>query len=307
MPPSPKALLEKTTQYWTEVQPFLISKAVQILVAVVFFLVAHFFASRLRAYMMRVGRRERQKDLAPPIVAPAAKGQSSVLLAYVTLGQVLYWVVIVAAAITVFKVLGIETSSMLALLGTIGFALGLALQGALSDVAAGMMLAIFRAYDIDDVVEVQGQVGYVRSFNLFNTLLEDAPSGALITIPNRNILSSVFTNVTKENVSGVVFDILVSNDNKDFANIIETLREEIQQMPGVLASPSVAVGVLSMREAGTVLRVQAYVRPAEVIAQRGALPTQTRILLEREGVKMAGPVAIQIVGGGGAPAAFRSM
>lgn len=282
-----KKLMDSET--WGPIYQKLVSKVIAIVSAIVFLFVAHFVASMFRSWLFRAGRRQRQKSLTP--VANPPKQPSSIMLAYISLGHIVYWAVIAGALLTTFRILGLETSSFLAILGTIGFALGLAMQGALSDVAAGILLSMFRAYDLEDVVEVNGQVGYVNAFNLFTTVIEDAATGALVAVPNRSILGSSLTNINKQPVVAVVYDILLANKNDNFQEIVSTLRREIQKMPGVLSSPAVAVGVLSMREPGTVIRVQAYVDSLDVIAQRAALPTQTRYVLEKMGVRLGEPVA----------------
>jgi small conductance mechanosensitive channel len=93
----------------------------------------------------------------------------------------------------VFQQLGVQATSILAVLGAASLAIGLALQGALSNVAAGVMILILRPYRVGDVVEINGHGGTVRSLDLFGTWLSDADN-LDIFVPNSKVFGEVIIN-----------------------------------------------------------------------------------------------------------------
>jgi small conductance mechanosensitive channel len=109
-------------------------------------------------------------------------------------GNLLYYAVIILALLAALSTVGVEVASFIALLAAAGFAVGLALQGTLSNFAAGVMLLIFRPFDVDDVVEVGGERGRVRDIQLFYTRL-NTMDNQLVIIPNSDVFGSSIRNV----------------------------------------------------------------------------------------------------------------
>jgi small conductance mechanosensitive channel len=101
-------------------------------------------------------------------------------------GSVTRWGVIVVGLIAVLQQLGVQATSILAVLGAASLAIGLALQGALSNVAAGVMILILRPYRVGDVVEINGRSGRVKSLDLFGTFLSDADN-LDVFVPNSKV------------------------------------------------------------------------------------------------------------------------
>ena len=85
------------------------------------------------------------------------------------LGNLVFWALRILLLITVIAKLGIETSSFVAILGAAGLAIGLALQGSLSNFAGGILIILFKPFKIEDVIEVQGEIGTVKEIKIFNT------------------------------------------------------------------------------------------------------------------------------------------
>ncbi len=103
------------------------------------------------------------------------------------------WGVMIVGLIAVMQQLGVQTTSILAVLGAASLAIGLALQGALSNVAAGVMILILRPYRVGDVVEINGRTGTVKSLDLFGTFLSDADN-LDIFVPNSKVFGEVIIN-----------------------------------------------------------------------------------------------------------------
>jgi small conductance mechanosensitive channel len=108
-------------------------------------------------------------------------------------GSVTRWGVIVVGLIAVLQQLGVQATSILAVLGAASLAIGLALQGALSNVAAGVMILILRPYRVGHVVEINGHSGRVKSLDLFGTFLSDADN-LDVFVPNSKVFGEVIIN-----------------------------------------------------------------------------------------------------------------
>jgi len=108
-------------------------------------------------------------------------------------GSVARWGVIIVGLVAVLQQLGVQTTSILAVLGAASLAIGLALQGALSNVAAGVMILILRPYRVGDVVEINGRSGKVKSLDLFGTSLSDADN-LDVFVPNSKVFGEVIIN-----------------------------------------------------------------------------------------------------------------
>ena len=103
--------------------------------------------------------------------------------------------VITVGVIAILHRLGFETTSIITVLGAASLAVGLALQGALSNVAAGVMILIFRPYRVGDMITISGQMGTVKRLDLFNTVLSDV-NGLKVVVPNGKGFSDVIINYT---------------------------------------------------------------------------------------------------------------
>jgi len=108
--------------------------------------------------------------------------------------NVLLWILLIIIALSK---LGVQTTSFVAILGAAGLAVGLALQGSLSNIAAGFLLIMFRPFSVGDAVEVCGILGTVRSIKLFQTEIISFDNRKHI-IPNNQIMNNVLTNITSE-------------------------------------------------------------------------------------------------------------
>jgi len=103
------------------------------------------------------------------------------------------WMVLIVGIISILQELGVQTTSILALLGAGSLAIGLAMQGALGNVAAGVMLLVLRPYRVGDVVEINGKIGTVRRLDLFMTELSD-PDNLNIYMPNAKVFGEMIIN-----------------------------------------------------------------------------------------------------------------
>ncbi len=125
------------------------------------------------------------------------------------LGTVVRWLLLVVVVLAILGMVGIETASLAAVLAAAGFAVGMALQGNLSNFAAGVLLVLFRPFRVGDVVEVSGQTGKVDAIDLLVTTL-DTPDNRRVFIGNSAVLGSIIVNYTHNPLRRV--DVPVGTD-----------------------------------------------------------------------------------------------
>lgn len=106
--------------------------------------------------------------------------------------NIIYFGILIFVIIAVLNKLGIETSSFVVIVGAAGLAIGLALQGSLSNFAAGVMLVIFQPFQVDDFIEAAGAIGTVEEIQTFNTVLK-SPDNKRIILPNAKITADKIT------------------------------------------------------------------------------------------------------------------
>ncbi len=169
------------------------------------------------------------------------------------------YAVFTAAIIAVLERFGIETTSLITLLGAAGLAVGLALQGTLSNVAAGVMLLLLRPFHVGDWITVtpSNHSGTVREIGLFTTILISADQ-AFISIPNSTIFSSIIVNSTREPLSRLNFTVAIdaaSDSDAAMKIISETLAADRR----ILKVPPPATGVASLKEYSVELLVRCWV------------------------------------------------
>ena len=109
------------------------------------------------------------------------------------LGNLLYMVLILFLALTVFGTLGVQTTNFLAIVGAAGLAVGLALKDSLSNFSSGVMLVFFRPFKVGDQIDAAGVGGIVESIGIFNTVMK-TPDNRVIHVPNSLIYSGAITN-----------------------------------------------------------------------------------------------------------------
>lgn len=150
-------------------------------------------------------------------------------------GKAVATLVMLFAVVAVLNRFGIQTASLIAIIGAAGLAIGLALQGTLSNFAAGVMLLLFRPFKIGDLVKAGGEFGIVESMELFTTSLDTLDHKRII-VPNGEIYGSVIENFTHNEMRRV--DVKVGTDyGADLARVRQVLEQVPGRVDGVLRDP----------------------------------------------------------------------
>ncbi len=162
----------------------------------------------------------------------------------------------VMLVISVASMVGIETTSFVALIGAAGLAVGLALQGTLANFAGGVLILIFKPYKVGDLIEAQGHVGWVEEIQIFVTILKTpdtrtviVPNGAMSNgdIINNSVLGKMRVNL----VIGVSYDANIKQAR-------EVLLKVMNDHPLVMDDPAPSVGVLELGDSSVNLAVHPH-------------------------------------------------
>ena len=171
------------------------------------------------------------------------------------------WVLKVLLFISVASMIGIATTSFVAVLGAAGLAIGLALQGSLANFAGGVLVMVFKPYKVGDLIETQGHLGVVKEVQIFNTILI-APQSKQVIIPNGATSNGSIVNYTVEGKIRVDLTIGVSYD----ADIDETkavLMSVLVANSKVMQDPAPFIGVLEMGDSSVNFAVRPHCLPAD--------------------------------------------
>jgi small conductance mechanosensitive channel len=171
------------------------------------------------------------------------------------------YAILIVSLVAVMERFGVATTSMIAVLGAAGLAVGLALQGTLSNVAAGVMLLLLRPFRVGENVQAAGRSGTVREIGLFTTIMI-ADDLSFVSIPNSAIFSGVIVNNSREpfKLINITVSIDFSNDVEEAQNIIlDVLKSDSR----VLRAPPPATGIVALHEYAVDLLVRCTVANAD--------------------------------------------
>jgi len=188
------------------------------------------------------------------------KGKTDVTLVPFVSSMV-YYALLAFVIIAVLGIFGIPTASLVAVLGAAGLAVGLALQGTLSNFAAGVMLLIFRPFKLGDFVDAGGATGVIDAVGIFSTTLK-SPDNVLITVPNSQIYGATIKNYTALESRRVDLEIGISYDD-DIQKAVDTIREVVSREERVLQEQGVQIAVGELGDSSVNLVVRPWCRPAD--------------------------------------------
>ncbi len=161
--------------------------------------------------------------------------------------------------VTVIGMLGVETTSFIAILGAAGLAVGLALQGTLANFAGGTLILLFKPYKVGDLIEAQGALGHVKEIQIFTTTLL-TPENKLTIVPNGVMANGNIVNYTTEGRIRVDLTVGISYGS-NIAKAKETLMKVMQDQPLVLKDPAPFVGVVNLNDSSVDLAVRPHCSP----------------------------------------------
>ena len=203
------------------------------------------------------------------------------------LGNLARYLILVFTVIMVLAQFGIETTSVIAIFGAAGLAIGLALQGTLSNIAAGVMLLIFRPFKVGDYVEAAGTAGTVKGITLFITELA-TPDNVQILVPNAQVWGTTVKNYSHHPTRRVDFIVGIGyGDNIDQA--IQTVHTVISADTRALKEPAPMVVVGNLGESSVDLTIRIWCNAADYWGLKFDLTKAFKEKLESAGISIPFP------------------
>lgn len=187
--------------------------------------------------------------------------------------------------------LGIDTSALIAGLGVSGLVLGFALQDTLSNFASGMMILLYRPFDVGHFVEISGLEGTVKDLTLVSTVLTTVDN-KMVTIPNSKVWGNPVTNFTATGTRLLIMGVGVSYD-EDIDKVQGILLDVVKSNERILADPGPSVVVSSLGDNAVNFNMVGWVKTADFVPVQPELLRAVKYRLDKEGVEI--PFAQHVV------------
>jgi small conductance mechanosensitive channel len=198
-----------------------------------------------------------------------------------------WWGVLVLSIVICLGIFKVETTSIAAAIGAVGFAIGLAFQGALSNFASGIMLLVFRPYRVGDLIVVNGQMGKVDEIDLFSTTL-DTMDNRRIVIPNASIFGNTIENISYHPARRIEVPVGVSY-SADIDQTYEVLMRAVCAVPGVLSEPAPDVVLVELANSSVNWSVRAWAKSSEFLLVKQRTIRAAKNALNQAGIEIPFP------------------
>jgi small conductance mechanosensitive channel len=208
------------------------------------------------------------------------------------LGSLVRYLVIVVGMIAVLGELGVKETSVIAVLGAASLAIGLALQGALANVAAGVMLLILRPYRVGDAVEIHGKSGTVRGLDLFSTRLSSGDN-LNVFVPNAKAFGEIIVNMSSPVARRAQLDFVIDYED-DADRALSLLLACAAAEPRALAKPAPWAKLTALGERGVTVSLRAWFAPGDFEDAEYDLLKAARDRLDAEGFSFPYPQQVAI-------------
>ncbi len=252
------------------IMPVLIASAINLLIALAIYIIGKWVAKKITNTLSRM---------------MAARNVDDTLKQF--LSNIVYAVLLIAVILAALDTLGLPITSLFAIVGAAGLAVGLALKDSLGNFAAGVMLVMFRPFGKGDVVEVAGVVGKVDEVRIFSTILT-TPDNKQIIIPNGLINGDTITNYTANDMRRVDMVFGVGYDD-DLKLAREVLTRVVTNHPKVLDDPAVSIFVMELGASSVDFAVRPWAKTADYWTVWGDVMEQAKVELDAAGLNIPYP------------------
>jgi small conductance mechanosensitive channel len=178
------------------------------------------------------------------------------------LSSFIRFVLYIALVLAILQSLDVQIAALLGILGAAGLAIGLALQGSLSNFAGGILILIFKPFRVDSVIDAQGNVGTVEKIDILHTHLRTFDN-QLIVMPNGALANSNVTNMTAKDTRRVDMSVGVAYGT-DLAMVRKTVLEVLQRDERILAEPEAVVKFINFGDSALNLSVRCWTQTENV-------------------------------------------
>ncbi|GAA5217230.1 mechanosensitive ion channel family protein [Corallincola platygyrae] len=251
-------------------QPMLLTFATNVVLAIIIFFIGRMVSGWLRGLVEKMMK---------------ARGMEATLIGFV--GNLVYYAALTFTIIITLAQLGIETTSFAAVIAAAGLAIGLALQGSLSNFAAGVLIVGFRPFSKGDFVEAGGVSGAVESIQIFSTVLK-TPDNKVIVVPNAQVMGGAITNYSREAKRRVDLVIGVSY-GADLAQAKSIAEKVMSEHPLVINEDGFTLGVAALADSSVNLAIRCWVNTPDYWTVFFDLNEQIKKAYDEAGVEIPFP------------------
>ena len=262
--------MEYIASFFQNNQELMISYGIKFIVAVIIFIVGKSLSKMVSTGISKL---------------MVSRGIDETVSSFV--GSLIYGIAFALTIIIAIGHLGFNTTSLVAIIGAAGLAVGLALQGSLSNFASGVLLIMFRPFKAGDFVEVAGVSGVVEEVQIFSTVLKTGDNKTVI-IPNGGITGGTITNYSTKPTRRIDLVIGVSYD----ANLSQTkdvLAKVVAADERVLDEPGVTIAVSELADSSVNLVVRPWVKSGDYWPTYFALTENIKVALDEAGIEIPYP------------------
>lgn len=213
------------------------------------------------------------------------KGVEPIVASFV--GSIIYGLGLVAVVIAAMSQVGINTTSLVAVIGAAGLAVGLALQGSLSNFASGVLIIILRPFKAGDYVEAGGVSGSVTEIQLFSTTLK-TPDNKVVIVPNAAITGDSITNYSAEETRRVDLVVGISYD-ANIKEAKEVLTKIVEADERILKDPAYTIAVSELADSSVNLVVRPWVKSSDYWGVYFDLTENIKLKLDEAGIGIPYP------------------
>ncbi|MFT5220000.1 MAG: small conductance mechanosensitive channel [Planctomycetota bacterium] len=259
--------MDKLTTWLTEQGP---EWGLKIVIAIAIYVIGKYIAGFIRNLIIKMMQRS---------------GTDKILVGFIS--NMVYGILVIAVVLAAVDSLGINVTSLLAIVGAAGLAVGLALKDSLSNFAAGVMIIIFRPFKIGDFITAGGASGVVDEIGLFATLMHTGDNQRLI-VPNSGILGGNITNTSALPTRRVdlVFGIGYDDNIGQAKDIITAIMDADER---ILKDPAAAIAVAELGDSCVNMNVRPWVNSADYWAVRADLLEHVKVKFDEAGISIPYP------------------
>ncbi|KCZ48434.1 mechanosensitive ion channel family protein [Hyphomonas pacifica] len=202
------------------------------------------------------------------------------------------WGLMAAVFIAVLQVFGVQATSFVAVLGALTLAIGLSMQGALGNIASGVMIMLFRPYKLGDYIEAAGVGGTVKDINLFQTVLA-TPDNVKILMPNSQAIDGVIENYSGYDTRRADVTFGIDYDD-DMDKAIDIIKSVIEADARILSDPEPFVKVVNLGDSSVDIASRSWVKADDYWDVKFHLTKAVKEAFDREGISIPYPHQVEI-------------
>jgi small conductance mechanosensitive channel len=254
----------------TFIQTLVIPWGIRIAVALAIFIIGRWIAKWLTSVLRKVMTRGKLDEM---------------LINF--LGNIVYMVLLLAVVMAALDHLGIQTTSLLAVFGAAGLAIGLALKDSLANFSSGVMIILFRPFKVGDFIEAGGASGVVEEVRMFATILRTGDNREII-VPNGQIYGGMIINYSAKATRRIDLVFGIGYDD-DIARAKQIMEEIMQKDERILADPAPSVAMGELGDSSVNFNVRPWVNSGDYWPVRADLLEKIKLAFDANGISIPYP------------------